>query len=255
MPYAVTAFGPIFYLSRGHGQPPLIAVHGAGGTSRHWGYQLSGLSDLTRVVALDLPGHGRSGGETHTSVAEGARRVVALLDALGLERAVLMGHSMGGAIVQTLALHNPQRVAGLVLVGTGARLRVHPTILSGIVEDWDATTALITAWSYAPEQSPAVLARATAALRATPAAVLHADYSACDRFDAIDEISRITVPTLIVVGAQDQMTPPKYAEFLARTLPQTQLMVVPGAGHLVMIAQPQPVNATIRASWRWLAGQ
>lgn len=255
MPYAATAFGPIFYLSRGHGQPPLIAVHGAGGTSRHWGYQLSGLSDLTGVVALDLPGHGRSSGDTHTSVAEGAQRVRALLDALGLERAVLMGHSMGGAIVQTLALHDPHRVAGLVLVGTGARLRVHPTILSGIVEDWAATTALITAWSYAPGQTPAVLEQATAALRATPPAVLHADYSACDRFDAVAEISRIAVPTLIVVGAQDQMTPPKYAEFLARTLPQTQLVVVPGAGHSVMIEQPQPVNATIRASWRWLTGQ
>lgn len=255
MPYAETSFGPIFYLSRGHGPLPLIAVHGAGGISRHWGYQLSGLADLTHVVALDLPGHGRSTGGTHTTVAEGAQRVRALLDALAVERAVLMGHSMGGAIVQTLALHDPERVAGLVLVGTGARLRVHPTILSGIIDDWEATTTLVTAWSYAPEQSPAVLAQATAALRATPPAVLHADYSACDRFDLIAEIGRINIPALIIVGAQDQMTPLKYAEFLARTLPHTQLVVVPRAGHSVMIEQPQMVNAAIRASWGWLTDQ
>lgn len=254
MLYAETAWGPIFYHRRGHGQPPLIAVHGAGGSGRHWGYQLSGLSDLTRVVALDLPGHGRSTGPPHTTVAEGVQRVRALLDALGLERAVLMGHSMGGAIVQMLALHEPARVAGLVLIGTGARLRVDPTILSGIMDDWAATTALITARSYAPSTPPVVLTQATAVLRQIPPAVLHADYSACDRFDLIAAIGRIAAPTLIIVGAQDQMTPPKYAEFLARTLPQTRLTVVPDAGHSVMIEQPQPVNAAIRASWTWLTG-
>jgi pimeloyl-ACP methyl ester carboxylesterase len=253
MPTVETAFGPIFYLSRGQGQPPLIAVHGAGGLARHWGGQLSGLADLTQIVALDLPGHGRSPGPTHTTVDQGAERVLALLDALAIPRAVLMGHSMGGAIVQTLALRQPQRTAGLVLVGTGARLRVHPDILSGILADWRGVTEMITAWSYAPEYAADLLARAAADLRTTSPATLHADYSACDRFDLIAEAGRIAAPTLIIVGAQDRMTPPKYAEFLARTLPQAQLTIIEQAGHSVMIEQPQLVNEAIRTHWPWLS--
>lgn len=253
MPVVATPFAPIFYLSRGQSLPALVAVHGAGGSSRHWGYQLSGLSDLAQVIALDLPGHGRSIGPQHSTVDEAAERVLALLDGLGIERAVLMGHSMGGATVQTIALRAPERVAGLVLVGTGARLRVHPTILSGILDDWLATTRLITEWSYAPQTAPAQLARATEELRATAPAVLHADYRACDGFDLIAEAARIDVPTLLIVGAQDRMTPPKYSEFLARTLPDARLVLVPDAGHSVMIEQPQPVNAAIRAAWPWLS--
>lgn len=253
MPYIDTAYGAIWALRRGSGAPPLVAVHGAGGTSRHWGYQLRGLADRTTVYALDLPGHGRSAGPQHESIAAGAAWVLAWLDRQAIARAVLMGHSMGGAIVQTIALDQPERVAGLVLVGTGARLRVHPAILTGIPAAWEPTTRQITEWSYAPDAAPALLAAATAELRRTSPAVLLADYQACDRFDRMAEIERIVAPTLVIVGAEDRMTPPKYAEFLARRLPDAQLVVVPGAGHNVMIEQPARTNDAIRAFWPRIA--
>ena len=109
---------------------PLVLIHGAGGSHLHWGVAVRTLPEGD-VYALDLPGHGRSAGSGRTTVAQYASWVIRLLDALGIERAVMAGHSMGGAIAQTAALEFPEGVRGLVLVGTGSRLRVVPSILEG----------------------------------------------------------------------------------------------------------------------------
>jgi pimeloyl-ACP methyl ester carboxylesterase len=246
MPDIMTIYGPMFYLSRGEGTPPIVAIHGAGGLGRYWGNQLARLSAITRFVTFDLPGHGRSTGPAHQTIEEGAKRVIALLNVLGIQQAVLMGHSMGGAIAQWLALHQPDRVQGLVLVGTGARLRVHSAILDGIYADWNATTRLITEWHYAPGTSPLVLDAATADLRQTNPDILHSDYTVCNAFDIMAEVGNIYQPTLVVVGEHDRMTPPKYAEYLANALPDAQLEVVPQAAHMVMVEQPDAVNAAVR---------
>jgi pimeloyl-ACP methyl ester carboxylesterase len=246
MPDIMTIYGPVFYLSRGTNAPPIVAIHGAGGLGRYWGNQLARLSDVARFVTFDLPGHGRSTGPTHRTIEEGAQRVIAIMNVLGLKQAVLMGHSMGGAIAQWLALHQPNRVEGLVLVGTGARLRVHSSILEGIYSDWNATTRLIAQWYYAPGTSPLVLDAATADLRQTDPDLLHSDYAACNAFDVMNEAGTIEVPALVVVGEHDRMTPPRYAEFLASTLPRAELAVIPQAGHMVMIEQPNAVNVAVR---------
>jgi pimeloyl-ACP methyl ester carboxylesterase len=241
-----TLYGPIFYLSRGHGSPPLIAVHGAGGTCRHWGHQLTGLDDLTRLIALDLPGHGRSTGPPLRSIADGAQCVLALLDGLGCEHALLLGHSLGGAICQWLALHAPTRVSGLALIGTAGRLPIRHAILDGIHADWPATTALITNLAYAPDTDPHILANATAELRKTSPAALDADYRSCAAFDDTLDVSRIAVPTLVLMGQHDQLTPLSDGADLAQRLPQARLVVVPDAGHMPMIEQPAAVNAALR---------
>jgi pimeloyl-ACP methyl ester carboxylesterase len=242
----MTVFGSIFYVSRGETQPPLVAIHGAGGTSRHWGHQFVRLSNVAQIFALDLPGHGDSSGATHRSIEDAAQRVLAFMNVLGMRRAVLMGHSMGGAIAQWVALHEPERVQGLVLVGSGARLRVNPAILEGIRNDWEATTSMLVESSYAPHAAPILLQAATAQLRKSNPDVLHADYTACNEFDILTEVNRIAVPTLVIVGEHDHMTPPKYAEFLVQTLPNAELVVVPQAGHMVMVEQPDQVNAAVR---------
>lgn len=248
MPMIDTQFGPIFYRERGGGVP-LLAVHGAGGTHRHWGYQLAGLHDVARVIAFDLPGHGRSSGPPHTTIAEGVGRMLALMDALGVEQAVVMGHSMGGGIAQWLAINAPERVRGLVLVGTGARLRVVSQILEGIERNFAATTELITHWAYRPDAPPAVLEPALAELRATVPGVLHSDYAACNVFDVMHDLGHIAVPTLIVVGEEDQLTPLKYSQWLHAALPRSELAVIPAAGHMVMVEQYAAVNHAVRA---WL---
>ena len=153
---------------------------------------------------------------------------------------------MGGAIALFLARQQPDRVRGLVLVGTGARLRVHPQILVGIHADWNATTRLITEWSYAPGTSPLVLATATADLRAVDQPVVHSDYAACNAFDMMDEIGDVAAPALVVVGEHDRLTPPAYAHHLARSLRNATLEIVPNAGHMVMLEQPNAVNDAVR---------
>src|SRR5512133_3755617 len=109
--------------------PPLVLVHGAGAASDDWPPELRALPGR-RVLAVDLPGHGAAPGPAPGSVAAFASAVEALLDAHGIASAVIAGHSMGGAIALTLALERPARVAGLVLVSTGARLRVAPEALA-----------------------------------------------------------------------------------------------------------------------------
>lgn len=235
----------MFFLSRGNGAPPIVAIHGVGGLGRYWGNQLVGLSRQVRFVAFDLPGHGRSSGATHTTIAEGAQRVEALMDVLKLEQAVLLGHSMGGAIALSMALQQPERVRGLVLVGTGARLRVQPAILDGMYADWNATARRITEWSYAPGTSPLVLDPATADLRDVDPQVVHSDYAACNAFDMTSEIGTIEAPALVIVGEHDRMTPPAYAEHLARGLANATLETIPNAGHMAMLEQPQAVNAAV----------
>src|SRR5262249_50983979 len=125
---ATVAGRPAACLEAGQG-PPLVLVHGAGGRGEVWGPQLADLSDVARVIAVDLPGHGGTGGAGCRRIDDYATWVVGLLDALALDRVVLGGHSMGGAISQTIARARPERLRGLVLVGTGARLRVAPRIL------------------------------------------------------------------------------------------------------------------------------
>jgi pimeloyl-ACP methyl ester carboxylesterase len=170
--------------------------------------------------------------------------------ALGLPPVVVVGHSMGGALALTLALDTPDRVAGLVLVGTGARLRVHPMLLeatrpggAGVEE----LSGLMSSW-YGPEASDRVRELATRSLASLDTGVLHGDFVACDAFDVMNRLDTIDRPALVVVGESDQMTPVKYGRYLADHLARCQLEIVPGAGHMVMLEQPAAVERTL-ADW------
>ncbi len=116
-------------------------------------------------------------------IAAYAEAVAGWADALALPRFVLAGHSMGGAIAQELALRHPGRLAGLVLLSTGARLRVSPQILAGILSDFDATVDLLVRWMYGEGTDPNLLRLGARRLRETPPDVLHADFAVCDAFD------------------------------------------------------------------------
>lgn len=247
MPTIPTAAGPMFYARRGANGPPLVCVHGAGGTHTHWGYQLRGLAGDARVYTLDLPGHGRSAPPGRESIAGYADAVFAFLDALGLERAALAGHSMGGAIALTAALAHPQRVAGLCLVGTGGRLRVAPAILEGFQTDLRANIRLIVENSYAPAAPPDMRAKAEQSFALCDPIVYRGDLVACDGFDVLDRLPEIACPVEIVCGAEDRMTPPRYAETLRARIPDARLTLVPEAGHMLTIERPAAATNTLRA--------
>ena len=247
MPFANVANDKIYYAEQGATPrgAPVVFVHGSGASHRVWGAQARALGEITRAVALDLPGHGRSDPPGRDSMDAYRDVVLGLLDALGLDRAVIVGHSLGGGIAQTLALSHPDRVAGLGLVGTGARLRVLPQILDGVLNDPGATAEFVIDHSYAPGLDAAMRERASAEFRDCPAQVTHGDFAACNAFDLMARVSEIHAPALLICGRADQMTPIKYSEYLASKIPNARLVVVEGAGHSVMIEQPEAVNRAL----------
>jgi pimeloyl-ACP methyl ester carboxylesterase len=226
--------------------PPLILIHGAGGSHRHWPLELRTMPGR-RVIAVDLPGHGDSPGPGRRAIDGYARDLPAFMDAMELARAVLVGHSMGGAIALTLALDWPDRVAGLGLVGTGARLRVTPALLQAASDpaSFQAGIEVMADWSFGPGASPALRSEYREGLRRLPAAVVHGDFSACDPFDVRERLSELRLPTAVVCGDADRSTPPRYSEFLRAQIAGARLSLIPGAGHMVALEAPAATVAAL----------
>ena len=229
---------------------PLLLVHGAGGRHTHWPRELRELPGR-RVLVVDLPGHGQAPPPGERTLQGYNRALLGLLDALGIPRVVVAGHSMGGAIALTLAMEAPDRVEALLLVGTGARLRITPAVLAASADpDRAAEVAeMLTAVSYGSEATAEVRAAHAREVASLPAGILHGDFLACDAFDAMDRLGSVRAPAFVVVGADDRLTPPKYATFLRERLPGEGLLVVPGAGHMVALEAP---GAVTRAAADWL---
>jgi pimeloyl-ACP methyl ester carboxylesterase len=165
---------------------------------------------------------------------------------------------MGGAIAQTLALRQPSWLDRIVLVGTGARLRVHPLILEGLrlvpAEDLptsaskanlEAAIDTICRRAYGPSTDEQILRNGRRQLLDIDPTVIYADYNACDNFDVMDQVRDIKLPTLIIVGSGDQMTPPKYAQFLHEQIPNAQLVEIADGGHMVAVEKPAEVAQVV----------
>lgn len=227
---------------------PLVLVHGAGGTHRAWPESLRALPGR-RVIAVDLPGHGEAPPPGATAIGAYAVAVAGMLDALGIARAVLAGHSMGGAVALALALDAPGRVAGLVLVGTGARLRVAPAMLALCADPSRAREAAgaMAGASFGAGATEAEREALAAEVAAQRPGVLHGDLSACDAFDVIPRLAEVRASALVVVGTDDRLTPPRYAAALRAALPGERLLEVPGAGHMVALEAAPEVTAAVAA--------
>ncbi len=237
------------------GGPPLLLVHGAGGSHLHWPEALRTLPGR-RVIAVDLPGHGQAPRPGERSVAAYAGAVRGLLDALGIGRVVVAGHSMGGAVALTLALEDPDRVVGLLLVGTGCRLRVAPAVLAAAADPERAVEVadLVTRASFGAGASEETLRAHARALAATPRGVLHGDFEGCDGFDVTARLGEVRCPASVVVGSDDRLTPPKYATLLRERLPGHGMRVVPSAGHMVALEAPAEVAGAAEELLREVGG-
>lgn len=245
MPYA----SGIYYFEHGIEATrtlPLVLIHGAGGSCLFWPPNLRRIEGI-RVLALDLPGHGKSRGVGERSIEAYSERVLEFLEALGAERAILGGHSMGSAIALWLALERPEGVGGLILLGAGARLRVHPEILARCASDtaYREGLSLVVAHSFGQETPGRLLELAEKRMAATPQEVLYDDFLACDAFDVMDRVEEIRQPALVICGEADRMTPPRYAQYLVERMGDARLEIIPGAGHMVMLERPRRVEAVI----------
>jgi pimeloyl-ACP methyl ester carboxylesterase len=235
----------MFYTVSRRGTLPVVLIHGAGESRLHWPGSLRRLVNAT-VYTLDLPGHGRSGGQGCDTIEGYAAAVADFLQAAGIKRAVIAGHSMGGAIAMCLALDFADLAGGLVLVATGARLRVAPAILEGIRSNFEQSVELITGYAWSERAPARMVARGREGLLDTGPEVLAGDFTACDRFDVMGRLGEIRVPTLVVAGSDDRLTPPRYALFLAGHIPDASLVVIEGAGHMVMLERSDEVTKAVR---------
>jgi pimeloyl-ACP methyl ester carboxylesterase len=232
------------YLERWGSGRKILFVHGAGGSSAAWRFQ-KGLDKVCEVVLTDLPGHGKSPGEGFREIDDYATSVIATIEESGLAGCCLAGHSMGGAIAARIAIERPGLLSGLILVGTGARLRVFPQILEGVLKDKEKTVREIMGFAFSKKAPPPLVEGGIAVMMTAPKEVIHGDFSACDRVDMMEAVKSIGLPTLIIVGEEDLLTPPKYSQYLAGQIPGAQFCLVPDAGHMVMLEKPAETNRAI----------
>ena len=173
---------------------------------------MNDLSHDMNALAIDLPGHGQSDAPALDSVPAYAAAVMAFVRSCGLLRAVPCGLSLGGAIALQMLLDYPAELAGGILIGTGARLRVRPDIFDLIAADYPAFVAAT------PGTTAGLLDPVRKLMAACPPTVTAADFRACDRFDVMDRLPEIDLPVLIICGADDNLTPVKYSAYLARLM-------------------------------------
>jgi len=241
MPVAANLYY-FFNPSENRSKPPVLLIHGAGGNHLFWPPEVRRLVGY-RVYALDLPGHGKSDGIGQQSIPDYTKSILAFMDAVGISRALMVGHSMGGAIALDMALNHAGRVAGLCLVASGARLRVAPVFLENA---GNATTSpqIIQAmkdFAYSPQTDMRVKDLAASRMVETRPAVLRGDFLACDTFDVRERLGEIGVPTLILVGSDDQMTPLAFSTYMAGKIPGAQMQRIENAGHMLMLEKPREV--------------
>jgi len=231
------------YLAHVPGNEPrgaIIFIHGAGGNHRHWAYQIPSLSRDWLTLAVDLPGHGLSEGRAVQSIEDYANFIYDFAEHVVGSRFILAGHSMGGAIGMNFALRFPEQLAGLVLVGTGARLRVTPQIL----EHFGAGKHFLPLidLAYGPDTSAELINLAREEMLQTNPGVYHNDLVACDGFDVMGQVKEINTPTLVLGASEDRLTPTSYSRYLAEQINNARMEIIEGAGHMMMLEKPEALN-------------
>ena len=226
----------------------VMYVHGTGCNTRVWEKHMEAVADSHTPLAIDLPGHGESEGSGFRGAADYSNFVVQLAESLGWDRFVVAGHSMGGGIAITTAVYNAEMINGLMLIATGARLRVHPDILRSAKEAARSgqPIPMDPSWAYA-ESTPKSVIEANMALTAdTDMGVIFGDWICSDSFDFSTRLKDIHVPALAVCGEEDRLTPPKYHQFFQENLPSCELAVIKNAGHWASAEQPEEFNNIVK---------
>jgi pimeloyl-ACP methyl ester carboxylesterase len=228
----------------------LVFIHGSGDSARVWSAQMDYLRQLSslRAEAIDLPGHGLRpdtlSGEV--SVADYAEAVnSAIRSELQMEKPIIVGHSLGGAIALMMALLYGSLVSGLILIGTGARLRVYPELLAEARLSPAQAKRRVTEMAVLPANKDTLAQQLLQEVSPSTIAMTYRDLNACNQFDVLLRLYEMQVPTLIICGAEDRLTLPKYSEYLRQKIVGAELHVVPDAGHYVMREQPEVVNGLI----------
>lgn len=230
--------------------PTVVFLHGAGMDHTEWMLQARFFAHHGRgVLAVDLPGHGRSAGPALRSIGELADWIVALLDAAKVQRAALVGHSMGALIALETAARAPTRVWALALLGAATRMPVHPDLQKAADANEGAAADLVASWGFGRRahvggaKAPGIwmLGSGVRLLQRAPDGALGAGLAACNAYTgALEAAAKVTCPTLLLLGETDRMTPPSGARDIATRIPEARTVILPKAGHMMMVEQPDP---------------
>ena len=236
-------------------RPLALFVHGAGLDHTVWALQSRWLAfHGWNVLALDLPGHGRSEGPPLKTIAAMAVWLAAVIEAAGPASAALIGHSMGSLIALETAAHFPERVRSVVLVAPAASMPVHPDLLAASAANDHAAIDMVNLWGHGytaglgGSSAPGVwmVGVAERILEKAAPGVLHNDLQACNAYrEGLAAAGRVAAPTLLICGERDQMTPLKGGRALAASIPGATVVAFKGAGHMLFAERPYEVQGAI----------
>jgi pimeloyl-ACP methyl ester carboxylesterase len=237
-------------------RPTIVFAHGAAHDHGVWALQSRYFAHHGRnALAFDWPGHGRSAGEPLASVPALADWMIAVLDALEIERAALVGHSMGSLAALDAAGRYPGRVEKLALLAPAVPMRVAETLLDAAKRDDHVAYELINGWSFSPADQlggnrfPGVwmTGNGMRLMERCGQGVLYRDLIACHTYaDGLAQAARVGCPSLVVLGQRDQMAPPKNASALVAALPSKRTLTIADCGHSLMVEAPDAVLDALR---------
>ena len=240
-------------------QATLVFIHGAQNDHSVWGLQTRYLAHHGyNVLAVDLPGHGRSKGQALSSVEDMADWLLALLDAAGVQQATLIGHSMGSLIALEASFRASARVSKLVMVGTAYPMRVSDTLLNAARDEEQVAIDMVNIWSHTsiahkpscPGPGFYVMGISQRLMQRisiiNPAQVFYTDFSACNAYANGEAAAQaVTCPCLFILGKKDMMTPVKASLALSKAMPHSQQKIIDNCGHSLMSEQADQVLAAL----------
>jgi pimeloyl-ACP methyl ester carboxylesterase len=237
-------------------QPTVVLLHGAGFDHTAWALQSRWFAHHGYgLLAPDLPGHGRSAGAPLTTIADMADWTAALLDAAGVAKAQLVGHSMGSLIALETAARHTAKVSALTLIGTAATMTVGPDLLKAAQANDHAAVDMVSIWGLGFQAelggslAPGLWMHGGAqrVLERCRPGVLFNDLSACNAYqNALAAAAQIKIPVMFILGERDMMTPAKAGKALAAALLDSRTVVLRGAGHMMMAERPDELLAALR---------
>jgi pimeloyl-ACP methyl ester carboxylesterase len=239
--------------------PTAVFIHGAQNDHSVWVLQTRYFAHHGfGVLAVDLPGHGRSTGTPLPTVEAMADWLLALLTAAGVERAALIGHSMGSLIALETAFRAPQRVTRLALVGTAYPMKVSDMLLDAALHEEQQAIDMVNIWSHSTlAQKPSCPGPGFSVMggsrrlmqriaQSNPAKVFHTDFSACNAYANGEAAARsVTCPTLLLLGKRDIMTMPKATAVFRKSIQDCRVVELENCGHDLMAEQPDAVLDTL----------
>jgi len=251
MPYIDFKGKKLFYIIKEKNEARLnnraiIFIHGSGGVSLIWQNQLESNKLKYNLLAVDLPSHGKSDDISNITLDLYIEVIKKLKNFLNLEKLVLCGHSLGGAIVLSYYFKNPDDVEALILCSTGARLRASPKIFQHLSEGTKQYLNYIQPLLFHRKTPKSIIKIFLNQFSIMNPQVTYKDFQICDSFDRLKEMDLIYIPCLILCGDEDKLTPVKYSQYFDEHIKNSRIHVIKNAGHMVMLEQPELVNQFIQ---------